>query len=82
MTHKELVLHTRNVAQAVTRAKCFCGKRKFKSLPFCRECYGSLPEGFRDALNLSLYCLGGAFENGLLQAYDAAKEWLEQRSSD
>lgn len=77
MTHNELVVHTRKVAQAVSSWNCFCGKRKVKSLPLCRKCYYLLPVELRDALNRSLNSLDAPFEAGLLQAYDKAKEYLQ-----
>jgi len=77
MTHNELVIHTRKIAQAVTAWKCFCGRQKVKSLPLCRKCYNSLPDDLKSALNDSLNGLAAPFENGLLQAYDAAKAWLQ-----
>lgn len=79
MTHNELVIHTRKVAQAVTSWTCFCGARKVKSLPLCRGCYNLLPNELKDALYESLNGLAAPFENGLLQAYDAAKAWLQSR---
>ena len=79
MTHNELVIHTHKVAQAVSAWNCFCGTRKVKSLPFCRSCYNLLPSELKDALNESLNGLIAPFENGLLQAYDAAKAWLHSR---
>lgn len=77
MTHNELVIHTRKVAQAVSFWNCFCGRRKVKSLPLCRGCYNLLPDELKDALNQSLNGLAAPFENGLLQAYDKAKEYLQ-----
>lgn len=77
MTHNELVIHTRKVAQAVGSWNCFCGRRKVKSLPLCRNCYHLLPDELKDALNESLNGLAAPFENGLLQAYDKAKEYLQ-----
>lgn len=76
MTHNELVIHTRKVAQAVKAWTCFCGRQKVKSLPLCRKCYHQLPDDLKDALNSSLNSLSEPFEAGLLQAYDDAKEWL------
>lgn len=77
MTHNELVIHTRKVAQAVSSWNCFCGRRKVKSLPLCRGCYNLLPDELKDALNESLNGLTAPFENGLLQVYDKAKEYLQ-----
>lgn len=77
MTHNELVLHTRKVAQAVRARQCFCGKHKVQSLPFCRRCYLRLPGGLQNALNDALYGEKEPFEGGLLQAYDEAKTHLQ-----
>lgn len=77
MTHNELVLHTRKVAQAVRARQCFCGKHKVQSLPFCRPCYHRLPSEYQNALNDALYGEKEPFEGGLLQAYDEAKTHLQ-----
>lgn len=77
MTHNELVVHTRKVAQAVSARKCFCGKYKVQSLPLCRNCFNLIPGEIQDAINGALYGAKEPFEAGLLQAYDKAKEHLQ-----
>ena len=72
MTHNELVLHTRRVMEAVESRQCFCGQVKVRKLPICRRCYHKLPEEMRGGLHQT-------FENGLLQAYDEAKTYLQSR---
>lgn len=79
MTHNELVLHTRKVAQAVRARRCFCGRYKVQSLPFCRHCFNLLPSAIQNAINDALYGEKEPFEGGLLQAYDKAKEHLLSR---
>lgn len=76
MTHNELVIHTRKVSQAIRARRCFCGKYKVQSLPFCRQCFNRLPSEMQNAINDALYGEKEPFEGGLLQAYDEAKTRL------
>jgi hypothetical protein len=66
-----LVLFRRELIRELMGVKCRCGEPKQRGFTFCRICYLSLPQGFRNELQKKL---GEGYE----QAYETACRMLER----
>ena len=67
----QLVLIRRELIRELMGVKCHCGEPKQRGFTFCRICYLSLPQGFREELRKKL---GEGYE----QAYETACRALDR----
>jgi hypothetical protein len=60
------------LARELQRTQCYCGAKKRAKQTFCRREYFALPVAMRSALYQGIF-------DGYVEAYDAARKYLEER---